>query len=81
MRKKTFTKRAVKWLLILGIINGTFPFALSACGKEPCTDMGIAWVTEIVAVILGYMCKAFFETKESEKNRIYEERMDREDEN
>lgn len=43
----TFTKRAVKWLLILGTINGMVPFLLSAFGKEPCTEMGIAWITEI----------------------------------
>jgi hypothetical protein len=76
----TFTKRAVRWLLILGTINGMVPFLLSAFNREPCTDMGIAWITEIVAVILGYMCKAFFETKESEKNRIYEERTENQNE-
>lgn len=79
-RFNTFTKKAVKWLLILGTINGMAPFLLSAFGREPCTEMGIAWVTESVSVILGYMCKAFFETKESEKNRIYEERMVNQDE-
>lgn len=69
----TYTKKAVKYLLVIGVVNGTAPFLLSAFGKEPCTEMGIAWVTEIVAVILGYMCKAFFETKESEKIRLQEE--------
>lgn len=76
----TFTKKAVKWLLILGTINGMVPFLLSAFGREPCTEMGIAWITEVVAVILGYMCKAFFETKESEKVRLYEERKVKQDE-
>lgn len=79
-RFNTFTKKAVKWLLILGTINGMVPFLLSAMDKEPCIEIGIAWITEIVAVILGYMCKAFLETKESEKNRIYEERMENQDE-
>ena len=73
----TFTKKAVKWILMLGTINGMVPFLLSAFCREPCTEIGIAWITEIVAVILGYMCKAFFETKESEKNRIYEGRKEK----
>jgi hypothetical protein len=32
-------------------------------------------VTEIIAVTLGYMCKAFFETKESEKNKVTMEQL------
>ena len=31
-RFNTFTKKAVKWLLILGTINGMAPFLLSAFG-------------------------------------------------
>lgn len=70
MNRRTYTKKAVKWLLILGCINGTMPFALSAFGREPVSDMGIAWVTEIVAVILGYLCKAYFETKQGRKQDL-----------
>ena len=50
----TWTKKITKWLLIIGVVNGTAPFILSMFDKEPCVEMGIAWVTEIVAVALGY---------------------------
>ncbi len=70
MDKKTFTKRAVKWLLILGAINGTLPFVLSAFGREPVAEMGIAWITEIVSVTLGYLLKAYFETKSQRKQDL-----------
>ena len=52
------------------------PYILSTFGKEPCVEMGIAWITEIVAVILGYMTKSFKETKESENIRIKEKSLE-----
>lgn len=61
---KTFTKRAVKWLLIIGVINGTVPFILAALGRDPVAELGIAWITEIVAVIIGYLIKSFKENKQ-----------------
>ena len=61
---KTYTKLAVKWMLIVGSINGMLPFVLSALGKEPVTELGIAWITEIVAVIIGYLIKSFKENKQ-----------------
>lgn len=61
---KTFTKRAVKWMLIVGAINGMLPFVLSAFGKDPVAELGIAWITEIVAVIIGYLVKSFKENKQ-----------------
>ena len=57
-------------MLIIGVINGTMPFVLSAFGKEPTAELGIAWITEIVAVILGYMAKAYFETKQERKQNL-----------
>jgi len=67
---KTYTKRAVKALLIVGVINAEIPYILALLGKEPCTELGIAWITEIVAVILGYMCKAYFEKKQQKKQEL-----------
>lgn len=68
--RRTYTKRAVKALLIIGVVNGTMPFILSFFGKEPTAELGIAWITEIVAVILGYMAKAYFETKQERKQDL-----------
>lgn len=71
-RRKTYTKTAVMWLLILGAINGTMPFVLSFFDKAPVDAIGIAWITEIVAVILGYLCKSYFETKQEHKQALEE---------
>lgn len=60
----TFTKKAVKGLLIVGVINGTIPFVLAALGRDPVAELGIAWITEIVAVILGYLVKSFNENRQ-----------------
>lgn len=77
-KRFTFTKIAVKWLLILGAINGMMPFVLSYTGHEPVSELGIAWITEIVAVILGYLCKSYFETKAEKKNEIEQQKLDME---
>lgn len=75
-KRFTFTKIAVKWLLILGAVNGTMPFFLSATGHEPVPELGIAWITEIVAVILGYLCKSYFETKAEKNHNLEQQRLD-----
>lgn len=74
----TWTKKITRCLLIIGIVNGTTPFVLSMFNKEPCVEMGIAWVTEIVAVALGYFVRGFKDTKESEKIRIQETKIENE---
>lgn len=68
--KYTYTKRAVKALLIIGVVNGSMPYILAFFNKQPSESLGIAWITEIVAVILGYMCKAYFETKQERKQDL-----------
>ncbi len=60
----TFSKQVVKWMLIIGAINGTIPFILAAFGKDPVVQLGIAWITEVVAVIVGYLIKSFNENKQ-----------------
>lgn len=65
----TYTKKAVKWLLIIGVINGTMPYILSFFGREPVAEIGIAWITEVVAVIIGYLIKSYSETKQEAKQR------------
>lgn len=77
----TYTKKAVKALLVIGVINAEVPYILSLLGKDPVPELGIAWITEIVAVILGYMCKAYFESKQQKKQKLadYEAGMPEED--
>lgn len=71
-KKKTFTKVAVKALLIIGVIDANIPFALALLEKDPCREIGLAFITEIVAVILGYMCKSYFETKQEKRQELAE---------
>ncbi len=68
----TWTKNITRILLIIGVIGGMAPFILSLLDKDPCSEMGIAWVTEIVAVALGYFVRGFKDTKEQEKVRLLE---------
>ena len=58
--------------MIIGVINGSVPFILSAFGRESVSDLGIAWVTGVVAVMVGYMGKAYFETKQERKQDFEE---------
>ena len=69
--RRTFTKRAVKALLFIGVINATIPYVLAAFDKSPTETLGIAWITEIVAVITGYLCKSYFETKQERKHPFF----------
>ncbi len=73
--RRTYTKKAVKALLIVGVVNAEIPYILAYLGREPCAELAIAWITEIVAVILGYLCKAYFETKQAERVRLQEKKM------
>ena len=68
--KRTFTKVAVRILLIIGVINATIPYILAAFDKEPSVALGVAWITEVIAVILGYMCKAYFQKKQQKKQKL-----------
>ena len=57
---QTYTKKAVKALLIIGVINAEIPYVLSLLGRDPVTELGIAWVTEVVAVIHIHMTLMVF---------------------
>ena len=62
----TWTKAITRILLIIGVIGGLLPYVLSLLDKQPVESMGIAWVTEIVAVCLGYFVRGYVDTKSSE---------------
>ena len=72
----TYSKKAVKWLLIIGCINGTMPFILSFFNRDPVVDLGRAWVIEIVAVILGYLLKSFNENRQKAKQELEDQQQD-----
>ena len=72
---KTYTKIVVKWMLIIGVINSEIPYILSALGKDSCISLGISWITEIIAVILGYLIKSFLGKKEEENLKFERDKI------
>ena len=75
----TFTKRKVSFLLFVGVLGAFIPYLLSAFGRDPVQAIGMAWITEIVAVILGYYLKSYNETKEEKRQKLAEFKAGMED--
>lgn len=77
----TYTKKIMTRVITVALMDMQFPFILALLGREQIAEtMGGLIVTEIVGVFLVYCLKSFFETKEAEKNRIIEQRMQTEPE-
>ena len=69
--KKTFTKIAVKWILILSLFDLQLSYLLAFLGREEIAeDLSSTVATAIIGVMLGYFLKSFFETREEEKNKL-----------
>ncbi|WP_313525279.1 hypothetical protein [Anaerotignum sp.] len=76
-RKKTFSKKAVRWLLIIALFDLQLSYLLAFLGREQIAEtLSITVVTEIIAVMLGYFMKSFKETKEEENVRLLEEQRE-----
>lgn len=72
-KRRTFSKTAVRWLLIIALFDLQLSYLLAFLGREQIAEtLSITVVTEIVAVMLGYFMKAFKETKEAERVRLEE---------
>ena len=75
---RQYTKKWVDIILTVSLIDVQFCFVLAFLGKEQIAEtLGIAIITEIVAIGLGYMLKAFFETNSQKKNELEMERIKR----
>ncbi|WP_352400940.1 hypothetical protein [Anaerotignum sp.] len=73
-RKRTFSKKAVRWLVIIALFDLQLSYLLAFMGREQIAEtLSITVVTEIIAVMLGYFIKSFQETKEEENVRLIEE--------
>ena len=71
---KTFTKRAVKAILLIALLDLQLSYVLAFLGREQIAENLSSNITKvIIGTILGYLAKAFFETKEQEKVRLQEE--------
>lgn len=75
---RQYTKKWVDIILTVSLIDVQFCFVLAFLGKDQIAEtLGIAIITEIVAIGLGYMLKAFFETNSQKKNELEMERIKR----
>lgn len=69
----TFTKKWVNRLLWFGVVWITWSYILASFGKETIAEALSQTVAEvIIATVLGYLCKAFFETYSQKKNELKE---------
>ena len=76
-KNTTYTKRMMNRIVAAALIDMQFPFILALLGRDQIAEtMGGLIVTEIIGVFLVYCLKSFFETRESEKNRILEKQKE-----
>lgn len=74
-KNMTFSKTWVSRLLWLGCIWITLSYILAFFDKIQIAETLSGTVASvIIAVILGYLCKSFFETKEEEKLKYLREK-------
>lgn len=70
-RKKTFTKRAVKAILLIALADLQLSYVLAFLGREQIAETLSGDICNvIIGTIVGYLAKSYFETKEEEKNKI-----------
>ena len=66
--KKTFTKKAVKWLLIIALLDLQLSYILAFLGREQIAETLSGDICNtVIATMVGYLAKSFFETREEEK--------------
>ena len=74
-RERTFSKTMVTLILTVAVIDAQLPFILSAFGKEPVESLGGLFVTEIIAVCLGYFIKSYLGKRNEENIKLAREQM------
>lgn len=76
-KKMTFTKIMVSVILFVSLLDVQFVFVLAFLGREQIAEtIGITIITEIIATILGYLCKSFFENKDIAKNKLEDKKIE-----
>lgn len=74
---RTFTKRAVKAILFIALLDLQLSYLLAFLGREQIAENLSSDITKVViGTILGYLAKSFFETREEEKVRLQEREME-----
>lgn len=76
-RQSTYTKKMMSRIINIALVDMQFPFILALLGKNAIAEtLGGIIVSEVIGVFLVYCAKSFFETRESEKVRMEEMKMD-----
>lgn len=73
MRRKrnTYTKKLVKWILAISMIDLQLSYLLAFLGRtEIAENLSMTVVTAIIGTVITYCIKSFKETKEAEKLRF-----------
>ena len=71
----TFTKTAVKWILVLSLLDLQLSYILAFLGRvEIAEDLSSTVATAVIGVMLGYFMKSFFETKKKKKLEFEKEK-------
>lgn len=73
LSRKTLTKRITYSMLVISVICANIPYILSLFGREPVEELGIAWVTSVTVVCLGYFVRGYKDSK-SEADIDYKHR-------
>ena len=70
-KRKTYTKKLVKWILAISIFDLQLSYVLAFLGKtEIAENLSMTVVTAIIGTVITYCIKSFKETKEAEKLRF-----------
>lgn len=84
MNKKNkiqFTKIIIMMVLIWAMLMVSATYVLQAFHREPPETLSVRIVELVIAAIITYCLKAFFETKEAEKTRLKEKEMEHDNTN
>lgn len=69
---RSFTKRLILIITITALIDVQFSYILALLGKDPVMTLSERIVEVLLGVILGYLAKAYFETKQEKKQELDE---------
>lgn len=69
--KRTFTKRAVRAILLIALFDLQLTYVLAFLGREQIAETLSGDICQVViGTILGYLAKSFFETREEERVKL-----------
>lgn len=70
-KRNTYTKKLVKWILAISMIDLQLSYLLAFLGRvEIAENLSMTVVTAIIGTVITYCIKSFKETKEAEKLRF-----------